>query len=55
MKSLHCVYNKDRFADQYTIDLEGFVNIQTSIEGERIFLIDLTRAFLLYVLLDEPS
>lgn len=25
MKSLHCVYNKNRFADQYTLDLEGFV------------------------------
>jgi hypothetical protein len=26
MKTLHCVYNNGRFADQYTLDLEGFVN-----------------------------
>lgn len=25
MKSLHCVYSKNQFADQYTLDLEGFV------------------------------
>jgi hypothetical protein len=28
MKTLHCVYNSGRFADQYTLDLEGFVNKQ---------------------------
>lgn len=26
MKSLHCVYSGNRFADQYTLDLEGFVS-----------------------------
>jgi hypothetical protein len=26
MKSLHCVYSANRFADQYTLDLEGFVS-----------------------------
>ncbi|KAI8994488.1 hypothetical protein BDB01DRAFT_772993 [Pilobolus umbonatus] len=26
MKSLHCVYSKDRFANQYTLDLEGFMS-----------------------------
>lgn len=30
MKSLHCVYNGGRFADQYTLDLEGFVRIMLS-------------------------
>ncbi|KAG2211842.1 hypothetical protein INT47_004529 [Mucor saturninus] len=26
MKSLHCVYSANRFADQYTLDLEGFMS-----------------------------
>ncbi|CAO0793732.1 unnamed protein product [Mucor circinelloides] len=26
MKSLHCVYSGNRFADQYTLDLEGFMS-----------------------------
>lgn len=31
MKSLHCVYSGNRFADQYTLDLEGFVSLYFTI------------------------
>lgn len=44
MKSLHCVYSGNRFADQYTLDLEGFVSVNDQ---------DITAHLNEYV--DEPS